>query len=152
MFNYVQNRHNVMSEGEIKHILVALDESGEPQKGLEKAIYIAKLTGAKITCVNVTVVSSTLVAAVTDYRKYLTEKAQKMLDSAKESCEKQGIQFASEVLDGSPASKIAEFAEKQNVDLVIVGSRGLGGIKGAVLGSVSNSIVHKSIVSVLVVK
>jgi len=92
------------------------------------------------------------VSAVIDYKKYLTGKAEEMLGSAKESCEKQGIQFASEVLHGSPASKIAEFAEKQNVDLVIVGSRGLGGIKGAVLGSVSNSVVHKSIVSVLVVK
>ena len=141
-----------MSSVETKHILVALDESGEPKKGLEKAIYIAKLSGAKITCVNVTVVSATLVSAVTDYQKYLTENAQKMLDSAKESCEKQGIQFASEVLHGSPASKIAEFAEKQNVDLVIVGSKGLGGIKGAVLGSVPNSLVHKSTVSVLVVK
>jgi len=141
-----------LSSVETKHILVALDESGEPKKGLEKAIYLAKLTGAKITCVNVTVVSTTLVAAVTDYKKYLTDNAQKMLDSAKESCEKQGIQFASEVLHGSPASKIAEFAEKQNVDLVIIGSKGLGGIRGAVLGSVSNSVVHKSIVSVLVVK
>ena len=141
-----------MSSVKTKHILIALDESGEPKKGLEKAIYIAKLTGAKITCVNVTVVSATLVAAVTDYKKYLTEKAQEMLDSAKESCEKQGIQFASEVLHGSPASQIAEFAEKQNVDLVIVGSRGLGGIKWKILGSVPSSLVHESIVSVLVVK
>jgi len=114
---------------------------------------IAKLSGAKITCVNVTVVSATLVAAVTDYQKYLTGQAQKILDSAKESCEKQGIQFASEVLNGgSPASKIAEFAEKQNVDLVIVGSKGLGGIRGKILGSVPSSLVHESSVSVLVVK
>jgi len=35
---------------------------------------------------------------------------------------------------------------------VIVGSRGLGGITGAILGSVANSLVHKSKVSVLVVK
>jgi len=42
-----------MSNGEIKHIVVALDESGEPKKGLEKAIYIAKLSDAKITGVNV---------------------------------------------------------------------------------------------------
>jgi len=141
-----------MGSGEIKHIVIALDESGEPKKGLEKAIYIAKLTGAKITGVNVTVVAPTLVAAVTNYRDYLTKKAQEMLDSAKESCEKQGIQFASKILDGSPASKIAEFAEEEKVDLVIVGSRGLGGITGAILGSVANSLVHKSKVSVLVVK
>ena len=137
---------------ETKHILVALDEAGEPRKGMEKAIYLAKLSGAKITGVNVIVVSPTLASTVTNYRDYLAEKAQEMLDRAKESCEKQGIQLASKILDGSPASKIAEFAEEEKVDLVIVGSRGLGGISEAILGSVANSIVHKSKVSVLVVK
>jgi nucleotide-binding universal stress UspA family protein len=141
-----------MSRGEIKHILVALDDSGASQQGLDKAMYIAKLSGAKITCINIVVVAPTLVSTVTNYRNFLTKKAQKMLDSIKKSCEKQGIQFASKILQGSPASKIAEFAEKGNVDLVIVGSRGLGGIKGAILGSVANTIVHKSKVSVLVVK
>ena len=137
---------------ETKHILVALDEAGEPRKGMEKAIYLAKLSGAKITGVNVIVVSPTLASTVTNYRDYIAEKAQEMLDRAKESCEKQGIQLASKILDGSPASKIAEFAEEEKVDLVIVGSRGLGGISEAILGSVANSIVHKSKVSVLVVK
>ena len=137
---------------ETKHILVALDDAGESKKGMEKAIYIAKLSGAKITGVNVLVVTPTLASSVTNYRDYLTKKAQEMLDSAKESCEKQGIQFASKILDGSPASKIAEFAEEEKVDLVIVGSRDMGGISEAILGSVANSIVHKSKVSVLVVK
>jgi len=141
-----------MGSGEIKHIVIALDESGEPKKGMEKAIYIAKLTGAKITGINVTVVAPTLVAAVTNYKDYLTKKAQEMLDSIKESCEKEGVQFASKILNGNPASEIVEFAEKENVDLVIVGSKGLSGIMGAILGSVANSIVHKSKVSVLVVK
>jgi nucleotide-binding universal stress UspA family protein len=138
---------------ETKHILVALNETGEPRKGMEKAIYLAKLTGAKITGVNVIVVSPTLASTVTKYyRDYLAEKAQEMLDRVKESCEKQGIQLASKILDGSPATKIAEFAEEEKVDLVIVGSRGLGGMSEAILGSVATSIVHKSKVSVLVVK
>ena len=119
---------------------------------MEKAIYLAKLSGAKITGVNVIVVSPTLASTVTSYRDYLTKQAQKMLDSTKESCEKQGVQFSSKILNGNPASEIAEFAEKENVDLVIVGSRGLGGLRGKVLGSVPNSIVHESKVSVLVVK
>jgi len=142
-----------MSNGEIKHIVVALDESGEPKKGLEKAIYIAKLSDAKITGVNViNVNTTTLAAAVTDYGHYLTKKAEEMLDSTKRDCEKQGIQFASKILDGSPASKIAEFAEEGKVDLVIVGSKGLGGFRGKVLGSVANSILQESKVSVFLVK
>jgi len=137
---------------EIKHILVALDDSDTSKIGLDKAINIAKLSDAKITGVNAVVVHPTLVSTVTNYRDYLTKEAEKMLDSAKEYCEKQEIQFTSQVLQGSPASEIAEFAEKQNVDLIVIGSRGLGGIKGKILGSVANSIVHESKVSVLVVK
>ncbi|MCH7966775.1 MAG: universal stress protein [Thaumarchaeota archaeon] len=82
-------------------------------------------------------------------RSLLSKEAKKMLDSAKEYCEKQEIQFTSEVLQGNSAS---EFAEKQNVDLIVIGSRGHSDIKGAILGSVANSLVNKSKVSVLVVK
>lgn len=141
-----------MSEGEIKHILVALDNSDTSKVGLDKAINIAKLSGAKITGVNTVVVYPTLVSTVTNYRDYLTKEAETLLDSSKEYCEKQDVQFTSEVLQGSPASVIAEFAEKQNVDLVVIGSRGHSGITGAILGSVANSLVNKSKVSVLVVK
>ena len=141
-----------MNEEGIKHILVALDDSDTSKAGLDKAIGIAKLSGAKITGVTSIVVLPTLVATVTRYRDYLTKEAEKMLDSTKEYCEKQEIQFTYKVLQGSPASEIAEFAEKQNVDLIVIGSRGHSGIKEAILGSVANSLVHKSKVSVLVVK
>ena len=137
---------------EIKHILVALDDSDTSKIGLDKAINIAKLSDAKITGVNTVVVYPTLISTVTHYRDYLTKEAKKMLDSAKEYCEKQEIQFTSEVLQGSPASEIAEFAEKQNVYLIVIGSIGHSGIKGAILGIVANSLVNKSKVSVLVVK
>jgi len=142
----------VLSSREIKHILVALDVSDKSKKVLDKAIHIAKLSGAKITGVNVVVVYPTLGSAVLNYRSFLTKEAEKVLGSTKKYCEKQEIQFTSKILQGSPASKIAEFAEKQKVDLVVIGSKGLGGIKGTVLGSVANSVVHKSKVSVLVVK
>ena len=39
-----------------------------------------------------------------------------------------------------------------NVDFVVVGQKGLGGFKGKVLGSVANSILHESNVSVFLVK
>ncbi len=136
----------------IENILVPLDGSKDSIRGLDEAIYIAKLSDAKITGINVIVVAPTLAATVTNYRNFLTKKAEKMLDSTKKYCEKQGIQFASKILDGKPASKIAEFAKKEKVDLVVIGSRGIGGFKGTILGSVANTVVQKSKVSVLVVK
>jgi len=139
-------------ESEIKHILVALDSSDASKKGLDKAIYIAKLSGAKITGVTVVVVYPTLAGTVINYKKFLTEKSEKMLDSTKKDCEKQKVQFMYKILYGKPSSQIAEFASKEKVDLIVTGSKGIGGFKGTILGSISNSIVQKSKISVLVVK
>ncbi|WP_316505267.1 universal stress protein [Nitrosopumilus sp.] len=141
-----------MSKNEIKNILVPLDGSDTSKKGLEKAIYIAKLSGAKITGMHVVVVYPTLASAVTKYRDFLTKKAEKMLETTKEQCEKQKIQFESKIFHGKPASQIAEFAKKGKIDLIVIGSRGISGFKGAILGSVANTVVQKSKISVLVVK
>ncbi len=141
-----------MSKNEIKHILVALDDSDASKKGLDRAIYIAKLSDAKITGVNVVVVYPTLAGIVINYKKYLTEKAEKMLDLTKKYCEKQQIQFMHKILYGKPSSQIAEFASKEKVDLIVIGSKGIGGFKGTILGSISNSVTQKSKVSVLVIK
>ncbi len=135
-----------------KNVLVALDVPGPSKNLLDKAISIAKISDAKITGIHVLVVQPTLIATVTNYRKYLTKNAEKMLNSAKKYCEDQDVKFTSKITQGKPADKITEFAKKEQVDLVITGSRGFGGIKSAILGSVANSIVHKSKVSVLVVK
>ena len=137
---------------QINHIIVALDISGASKKGLDTAINLAKLTDAKITCVTAIVVYPTLAATVVNYRKFLTKKAETMLDSTKKYCEKQDIQFTSKVLQGNPSSEITKFAEKQKADMIVIGSKGLGGMKGKIFGSVVNSIVHESKVSVLVVK
>jgi len=53
---------------------------------------------------------------------------------------------------GSPADKIAHAAERNNCTAVVIGSRGLGGITGTVLGSISRSVVDKCGCIVIVVK
>ena len=141
-----------MSENDIKHILVPLDGSDTSKKGMEKAIYLAKLSGANITGIHVVVVYPTLASTVTKYRDFLTKKAEKMLESTKDHCEKQKVHFTSKILHGKPASKIAEYAKKEKIDLIVIGSRGISGFKGAILGSVANTVAQKSKISVLVVK
>jgi nucleotide-binding universal stress UspA family protein len=141
-----------MKEQDMKNILVPLDGSDTSKKGLEKALYFAKLSGASITGVHVVVVYPTLASTVTKYRDFLTSKAEKMLDSTKDYCKKQDVKFTFKILHGKPASSIATFAETQKMDLIIIGSRGVGGLRGTILGSVASTVVQKSKVPVLVVK
>ena len=141
-----------MSKDEVKHILVPLDVSNKSRKLIDKAIQIAKQSDAKITGVNVVVVKSTLASAVINYKKYLTKKAEEELDSIQKYCEKQGVEFTYKILYGSPGDKILEFAENNNTDLIVMDSHSRTGLRKIVLGSVANTIVQKSKVSVLVVK
>jgi len=130
--------------------VLALDVSATTHKVLDKAISLAKLSDAKITGLYVIGIEPTLLSGVVN--DSATKKAEKELRSIKKYCEKKGIQFAFKVLIGKPASKIAKFAEQGKVDLVVIGSKGIGGFKGKVLGSVANSILQESKVSVLLVK
>ena len=53
---------------------------------------------------------------------------------------------------GSPAVTILEFEKQMKPDLIVMGSRGLGLVKGVLLGSVSQYIVEQSACPVMVVK
>jgi len=63
-----------------------------------------------------------------------------------------GMETESIVLKGDPAEKIVNFAEEQNVDMIIVGSLGKGKFERLVIGSVSEKVVRHAKVPVLVVR
>ena len=141
-----------MSSQKTPQILVPIDINTFSEKGLKQAIKYAKFMNAEITGVNVVVVYPTLASTVVNYKKFLTGKAEKFLDGIDKKCAKEGIKFHSKILYGKPSTEITKFADKKKFDLIIIGSRGLTGLKSAIMGSISNAIVHKSKTSVLVVK
>jgi nucleotide-binding universal stress UspA family protein len=53
---------------------------------------------------------------------------------------------------GNPDNDIVAYSKILKPDLIVIGSRGLGGVKEAFLGSVSNHVMHKSLMPVLIVK
>ena len=54
--------------------------------------------------------------------------------------------------NGSPAQKIVEFADKNGIDLIVMGNRGLGAFSRTLLGSVSNKVINTAKCDVYVVK
>ena len=65
---------------------------------------------------------------------------------------KNSMRIRSAVLVGRPEDKIVEFANRQNVDLIAMGSRGLKGISRWVMGSVSRSVSERAKCTVMIVK
>lgn len=73
-------------------------------------------------------------------------------DEVKSRLEAEGLNATVELLQGSPAEIILNYAKEQDADVIVIGSRGLGGIREFVLGSVSHNVVQSARIPVLVVK
>lgn len=62
------------------------------------------------------------------------------------------IRFESEVASGDPAHAIIDIAERYGCDMIIMGARGTSALRSALLGSVSNEVLHAARVPVMIVK
>jgi nucleotide-binding universal stress UspA family protein len=63
-----------------------------------------------------------------------------------------GIAFESEVASGDPAHTLVDIVERFACDLVVMGASGTSPLRSALLGSVSNEVLHAAGVPVLIVK
>lgn len=79
-------------------------------------------------------------------------RIKKMAKEVKEDLEAAKIPVTQRIIKGEPVAKITEVAERENHDLIVIGNRGLGGLKKFMLGSVSNGVIQESKINVLVVK
>lgn len=80
------------------------------------------------------------------------EAAQDLLASAVALVDAAGVPYETEIGLGPVAATLVDMVERCGCDLLFIGARGLGGLRGAFLGSVSQSLVHISPVPVTVVK
>ncbi|PIW32314.1 MAG: universal stress protein [Nitrosopumilales archaeon CG15_BIG_FIL_POST_REV_8_21_14_020_37_12] len=136
-----------------KKILVPLDGSTNASRGLDRAIEIAKESGAEITGFYVFHLPF---AAGIKYTQKMKDDAQnkavKAIGPAMKRAQKLGATFKYKTGGGHTGSEIVKFAEKGKYDMIVIGARGIGGTKEAFLGSTSNYVMHKSKIPVLVVK
>jgi nucleotide-binding universal stress UspA family protein len=80
------------------------------------------------------------------------EAGQHTLESAKELLNAAGVAYECEVAKGDPAHTIVDIAERFACDLIVMGARGNSALRSAMLGSVSNEVLHASPVPVVIVK
>ena len=99
------------------------------------------------------VVAAELYAEVeANERKLAAERVKNAENKLREMFNGTETEIISEILSGNPSQKIVEEAEIAKADLIIVGSHGYGFWERAMIGSVSDSVIHHAPCSVLVVK
>ncbi len=142
-----------MIRKKFKKILVPLDGSKNSIRGLDNAISIARACQATVTGIYVLPVYPRSIAdAVIPFFVHPEKEAKKFLADAKKRAAQKGILFKSKLVWGSPTTEIQDLANSKKFDLIVLGARGMGSVKELFLGSVSNAIVHKSKIPVMVVK
>jgi nucleotide-binding universal stress UspA family protein len=151
-------------------VLVPIDGSRHAHAALQTALDLAEIHGSELEILHVTSYSEEYEQPepageeseepvsppewIEEYMSKLREDDEKMLSKALKDAEKlhPGLKITSKLLWGRPGNVIVSEAEKGGFDLVVIGSRGLSGLAGLVLGSVSQHVVNSSKAPVLVVK
>ena len=150
-----------MSESAYRTVVVGTDGSESSLRAVARAGALAGATGATL------VIACAYLPAEADDRE--TAKAQDVLredayqivgshpaeDTVRTAQERAGKAGAKNVktvaVEGSPVEALLDVVRRENADLLVVGNRGLAGIKGRLLGSVPADATRRSQVDVLVV-
>jgi len=141
-----------MIKTKIKKILVALDGSKNSYRGLDMGIYLARQFDTKLIGIYVISNIPKKYYDLNYPERPLLLAAEDIMETAKIRCARKGVLFEKKVNFGDPGSEIITFAKLLNFDMILIGTRGMSGIKEMFLGSVSNYVLHKSSIPVLIVK
>ena len=137
-------------------LMLATDGSKHSMKTVDQAIKLASKLGAEVTILYVIEgnpqIGYDLFAAYKKTEAELENKSKKVLDKSAQPFIDKGIPVKTRLEKGHPADIICEIAEKEKFDYVILGSRGLGGIKEMLLGSVSNAVANCIKTNIIIIK
>jgi nucleotide-binding universal stress UspA family protein len=146
----------------MKHILVAVDGSAHALKAVDLAADLAEKFGARLTFLHVVqdlkVPDEFRHYAETEYRGepptavYLRQVGEVILSQAEKRIAGRKLETKRMLAQGGPPDHINKVADELDVDLIVMGSRGLGPISGFVLGSVSTRVLFQGSRTVLIVK
>ena len=137
----------------ITKILVATDGSDHARKAIDYACDLGLKYGATVYLLHVihkSGIPKRLLELIEEHRRaeaqenaLLREIGERIINAAKSEAEKKGLKnFQSFLIEGDPAETIIKFAQEKNVDMIVLGSRGLGTLEGVFLGSVSHKVCN----------
>lgn len=153
----------------IDKILAAIDSSNRSQSVFEMAVSLARSTGASLMLLHVLSEEDTAYPILPTYAYYSVlqsnndgvlyqkfneykQRKVKFLQNLTQKAIALGVDAEYDQSSGIPGWEICEQANNWSADLIVVGSRGLKGMKEMFVGSVSNYVTHHAPCSVLLVR
>ena len=137
----------------LKNIVLAFDGSDYSNRALKYAKTFAERFEATLWLVHIFTHTSDLLG-YDDYEKFYSKRkagGQTILDQALQELRNTRLDVREELQEGPEAESILNIAKKCQADLIVIGTRGHGTLKGLLVGSVSRKVIHHSSCPVMVV-
>ena len=145
-------------------VLVAFDGSEPSKRALDHAAKMAAMFEGELIILTVVPEISIPIFSTPEFSssmlntRGMRDKMRETYNNSLNAAEKEmkdiypHLKVEIELLEGRPSSLIVSEAEKRGVSLIVIGSRGLGGISGWILGSTSRQVVDQCTKAILIVK
>lgn len=145
-----------MKQDFYQKILIATDGSENTQRAISYGIEIAKLSGAAVHALYVVntspLISDSWTVGKESIYEIIRSEGEKAVSEVKKIGEASGVEVREVVLDGYPSNEIIDFAENNDIDLIVMGTLGKTGLDRLLIGSVAEKVVRGSKVPVMVVR
>jgi len=139
-----------------KKILIATDGSEYTKNSIDYGIDLAKNTQAKLHVLYVidtaAFASIPMDAAWESMYELLKQEGDEATRYAAERAEAEGLTVERLTIEGHPAEEIIKYAEKNSINVIVMGTLGKSGLDRFLLGSVAEKVVRASKIPVLVVR
>lgn len=146
----------------IKKILVAADASTAANRAVTMAAYLASKHDAELLILHVIrdMQLPAILKKAPELEEFnharediLRQVANTILSEASDLAKKEGARkIQTAIGSGDPATSVIGFAKRRNIDTIVVGTRGLGKMKGLLMGSVSRKIANNAEANCMIVR
>ncbi|WP_292486571.1 universal stress protein [Methanohalobium sp.] len=128
-------------------ILIATDGSEYSKMAVNSGIKFAKSSGAKVHAIYV--INARWEREIYNY---IRKKGEQATNEVKQLGDENNVEVKIQLLEGDPAERIIDYAENNDIDLIVMGTHGESGISRFLMGSVAQKVVRKSSTEVLISK
>jgi len=133
----------------VKKILAAIDRSKYKEKIIDYAISMGKAWGAEVTAIHVIDPGRGVPGGrIKEKEKQREEEAERpaedLLSELELQAKKEGINLRKEIVEESDTVEkaIIDYAKKNNIDVILIGTSGMSAAEEVFLGSVANNVIH----------
>jgi nucleotide-binding universal stress UspA family protein len=144
----------------VKKILTPIDRSGYKEKILAYAVSLGKAWGAELTVIHVIDPGRGVPGGrIKEKEREREEEAKReaemlVLNTIEPLIRKEGINIKKEVIEESDTVEkaIIDYAKKNNIDVIVIGTKGMTAVEEYFFGSVANAVIHHAHCPVLAIR